>query len=465
MIGDKTTTNIALGYEVRKYDELTEKEKQVVPDRLSKPIDDFAAAAKQTIKLLKENSATSKANLERTKDENKTKMSDDAFSEYLFGKKGSAHETTGYIPLLRKIGVTANDFLSDVRLVAAVSTLNLELAKPATATPTPSTPTTPVSPTPSSPTTPSVTPLAKTYTYKAEIDQTKLQVLLKATGSEPAEPIALVTVFTDSNAYQEVTGSSAARKVYIKKGKRDFAGEDETQYVQDDDGVFTRRYGFMHKGKDVIEALLDGGSGVVKGKLQAKLGVVKRPGSTDPLDADPEIFKVQDFERHRLQKRTVGSDLTTREMLHVHQELGSGDSARGICLTSISLSERQAQSSGWESKTKSTYANDGIPFKSSTTVLVLVDLAKVPTGRTMLYNLYRPDAQARAAKVKMKKGAQYFNSNQHMLDSVTKNRELFLRVLLRDYIANWTDVERILKPPVTTPTGTAVPIATSVGTS
>jgi hypothetical protein len=451
MIGDKTTTDIALGYEVRQYDNLTPEEKEVLPDRLKKPIDDFAASAKLAIKMLKDNSAAVKANLEQQKDDLRGKVNDDDFHEYLFGQ--GTYKGTGYIEQLRKIGVTAGTVLDDGALKTAVTTLNQELAKPTASTETVSPTVTPVH---SSPLATAVVTAVKTYAYKAEIDKPALQVVVKVSGSA-VKDVPLMTVFTDSaNAYQEVTGAATTRKVYIKKGKSDFR-TDETQYVQDDDGIFTRRYGVMHKDKDVISALLDGGTGIVKGKLQAVLGVTQRTGG--PLAEDPEIYKVQKDEKGRLVKRPTGSDLTTREMLHIHQELGSGDSGRGLCLTSISLSEREAQAGGWESKLKTIHANDGIPFKSAKTVLVLVDLSKVPTGHKLLYNLYRPDAQSRAPKVAMRKGPQVFRSNQHMLDSVSKNRELFLRVLLRGYIANWADVERTLKPPTpTTPivTGAAV---------
>ncbi|MGC2660049.1 MAG: hypothetical protein WA324_18985 [Bryobacteraceae bacterium] len=489
MIGDKTTTDIALGYEVRSYKDLTTEEKTIILDRLSKAIDSFAVSAKAAIKALKEKSSTSKANLEQTKDAKKPTMSDSEFSDYLFGKNGTL-PADSYITQLRKIGVTAGTVMSDGALKGAVLTLNGELTKPVAATTsTPTIPTvTPTVPTPSVPTSPttvtatSPSSTTPTYTYKAEIDETALEVVVKATGSgsEGTKEVTLLAVFTDSaEAYQEVSGATIIRKVYIKKGKNDYKGDDETQYVQDDAGIFTRRYCVMHKGKDVISALLDGGPGIVKGRLQGSMNVVTRTGGA--LAPDPEIYKVQPTDANRLQTKTLGDDLTLREMLHVHQELGSGVSGRGVCLTSISLSERQAQAGGWESQLKTIYANDGIPFKSNTTVLVLVDLARVPSGHDLLYNLYRPDAQAQSVDVKMQKAGprRYnkktkayeskvikFKDNQHMLDSVTKNRELFLRVLLRGYIANWPDVERELKPPttVTPPIGTATAATAGVGT-
>jgi hypothetical protein len=448
MIGDKNSKDIALGYEVRSYKDLSTEEKAIIPDRFTKAIDDFASSAKVAIKALKENSAALKANLEKAKDDNRSMMTDSQFSDYLFGK-GSTNHDDAYITKLRKIGVTAGMVLSDPALKRDVATLSSELTKPVVATVSATPIVTPTLPTPVV-TTPTVT-----YTYKAAIDETKLQVIVKATGSGSSgnKDVTLLTVFTDSaSAYQEVTGAATVRKVYIKKGKHDYKGDDETQYVQDDADIFTRRYGVMHKGKDVIAALLDGGTGIVKGRLQADLNVVTRTGG--PLARDPEIYKVQNSDKNRLQDKDLGDALSLREMLHVHQELGSGPSQRGVCLTSISLSERQAQGSGWEGKLKTVYANNGIPFKSAKTVLVLVDFAKVPTGHDLLYNLYRPDAQAQAEDAKMQKkfGRKLvtFDDNQHMLDSVSKNREVFLRVLLREYIANWPDVEREVKPPTTT---------------
>lgn len=457
MIGDKNSTDIALGYEVRKYSELSPEEKKIVPDRLTKAVDDFATAAKAAINALKEGSSVLKASLEKTKDDLRATSTDDDFHKYLFGQ--GTWKSKGYIEQLRKIGVTAKTIFDDVSLKSAVSTLNIEVGKsePTGATPVVTAVTTPTTPVVTAPTT-DTKPPAKSYAFSAEIDSTKLQVVIKTkvTGAtEVIEPIPLLTVFTDSKqAYQEVTGATTVRKTYLKKGKSDYRGTDATQYVQDDAGIYTRRYAVMHKPIDVMQALL-APDGVVKGKLQHALGVTKRPGSTDPLAPDPEIYKVQKDEKGRLAGKKKGDTLDTREMLHVHQELGSGDSGRGLCLTSISLSESQALSSDWKKDLKTMYANDGIAFKSpGKTVPVLVDMGRVPTGKDLLYNLYRPDAQAQAKNVPIRKGQMVFRNNNHMLDSVTKNRELFLRVLLRDYIVNWAEIEPELKPKTTVATAT-----------
>jgi hypothetical protein len=162
---------------------------------------------------------------------------------------------------------------------------------------------------------------------------------------------------------------------------------------------------------------------------------------TDPFAPDPSVKKVQGFEAHQVPDLAAGDDLGTREMLHVHQELGSGPSGRGLCLSSISLSHVEATGGTWRAKVKRSYANSGDPFSGTDNLLVLVDLSLVPTGKELLYNLYRPEAQERAVPVRLVTNAGDFSNNAHMLSSVSKNRELYLRVLTPTFIVNWGEVE------------------------
>jgi hypothetical protein len=162
--------------------------------------------------------------------------------------------------------------------------------------------------------------------------------------------------------------------------KSDFVTE-ETQYVQDDDGIYTRRYAVMRKPKDVMSGLVPDGQ-VVKGKLQHRLGVTNRGGTVNPLAPDPETYQVRDFE-DRVGKPS-GTALDKREILHVHQELGSTDAGRGLCLTSVSLSQNQMTGDTWKTNLKTMYCNPGSKFEDpGNTVLVLVDLSKVPSGHAV----------------------------------------------------------------------------------
>jgi hypothetical protein len=217
----------------------------------------------------------------------------------------------------------------------------------------------------------------------------------------------------------------------------------EKLYVKDDDNIVTRRYAVMHKKWDVMDLLLD--QGYLKGRYAEKQRRLANPKAA--LDVDPAAWEVQNFEvnkkqRYTLENRTAGETLNNREMLHVHQELGSGPSGRGLCLTSVSITPTEVENGTWKNKLKKMYANPGPPFEGNDTVLVLVDLARVPKDKKLLYNLYRSDAQEKAQSVGIKRGRTILDDTQHMRDSVTKNRELFLRVLTEDFIVNIDEVKQ-----------------------
>ena len=182
--------------------------------------------------------------------------------------------------------------------------------------------------------------------------------------------------------------------------------------MKDDDDIFTRRYATMWKGKDVLKSLLGTQAGYLKGKFATQNGRTL-PKVADPLAPDPNVKKVQAFEAHQVPNLTAGADLETRQMLHVHQELGSGPSGRGLCLSSVSLSQVEATGGTWKTKVKKSYANNGTPFAGSDNLLVLVDLSLVPPGKELFYNLYRPEAQERAVAVRLKTNQGDFSDNAH----------------------------------------------------
>jgi len=244
----------------------------------------------------------------------------------------------------------------------------------------------------------------------------------------PIRTTTLVELLLNDTAYVEVAGGAAAtpRQVYRKKTFDKYYSGAETEYVKDDDGVFTRRYGYASKDEATLKMLF--GDGVLRGKYAKGKPL---PDSTDKLARDPNIFKKLPKEKDQLPKIGDTADMSLRQMLHVHQELGSGDSQRGICLA---MTPR-----------RNMVSNQGIAFAGIT---IKVDLAKVPTGKELLYNLYRPEAQAKAEATTIRKKVNDkvtdFADTQHMLDSVSKNREVFLRVLLPDFLDNKDEVKKTL---------------------
>jgi hypothetical protein len=429
MIGNPGAKDVALGITIRKYDDLLPEEKIFV-QRFKAEIDTYASEVKDAIKAFKSSQRAAKQELEKEKNDNSGKGD---FHEYLFGQGKYAGK--GYIEKLRNIGMSAPQLLKYPAVVKAFTKI-----KTAVNTPGPLQATyldnKPVA-------------LDKTLSKPEEKRSEKKNYFVapweNATtrGLKNKTPnlkfdIALLTIHTDpGEAYVKV--ADGTRALYEKKGSAEIGGT--TQYVKDDDGIFTRRYATMWKGKDVLKSLLDTESGYVKGKFATADGS-KLPAVADPLAKDDNVFKVQDFEgKKSLPNKTTGATLNTREMLHVHQELGSGPSGRGLCLSSISLTQTEATGGGWQAKVKKSFANNGTAFSGADNLLVLVDLAAVPTDRDLLYNLYRPEAQERGVPVKISTQAGTFNDNAHMLNSVSKNRELFLRVLVPGFIVNWGDIQ------------------------
>lgn len=242
----------------------------------------------------------------------------------------------------------------------------------------------------------------------------------------------LVELLTSAaDAYIPVTGGAATqRQVYRKKTFNNYYTGPETEYVLDDDDIYTRRYGYASKDRTTLEMLFD--DGLLRGKYAKGKPL---PSASDKLAKDPNIFKQQPSENL---PKIGDKSMTTRQMLHVHQELGSGDSQRGTCLASTPR--------------RNMVSNQGVEFAGIT---IKVDLARVPTGKELLYNLYRPEAQAKAEATTIRKYDKKsdktvdFADKQHMLDSVSKNREVFLRVLLPEFLANKDEVLGALGRPTT----------------
>jgi len=423
MIGTAGQKNIVLAYCIPTFDELTTEQKATLTFCKTE-VSAFAKSARTLVQNLKNQDRSAKSALEETKNKKRDALGDKAFHDYLF-QKGNASDP-GYIEALRTIGMTSNRLLQELsKSGGPVDTLRTALKQKNLQTP--------------------VKHQGTNY-FKFEVNAAESGVKMIAKGDSKRgvqdSPVAtLVEVITDpAKAYDKIAVTNAQRDVFQKK---QFPGlyEHPTQYVQDDDGIFTRRYAVMHKRRSALKNLLE--FGYLKGRFAYNGATPTGMNETAALALDPNVYKVQSFEAKQVPDFKAGDTLNTRQMLHVHQELGSGDSARGMCLTSCSISQDQLQGSAWKANLKTMYANPGPAFgNDDTTVLVLVDLAKVPTGKELLYNLYRPDAQEKAQAVKLSTGSGVFPGNAHMLDSVSKNREVFLRVLVPSFVVNYEEVKQ-----------------------
>jgi hypothetical protein len=412
MIGTVGQQNIVLAYSVPNYADLPQDARSALAS-VKEHIEAFTTTVRTQIGILKDRARTDKANLEAQKNQNSKDMAETAFHNYLF-KKGD-----GYIARLRTIGLTSNAVWSALnqnidQLAQRIRQANGSRQK-------------------------AVDFRGAKY-FKFDIRKTvNSKVLIVALSpGQPTEVATLFEIITDAaSAYTPTTVEGSVRPVFSKKNFLD-PSEQSTQYVMDDDGVYTRRYAVLHKRRSALKMLLD--NGYLRGRY-APMGA-KSLGENEALQEDPNIFKVQDFETVSL-RRDAGTNLNLRQMLHVHQELGSGNSARGMCLTSVSISGQKTKDGTWKNNLKTMYSNPGPAFgNDDKTVLVLVDLAKVPENQQLLYNLYRPDAQAKAQSVTIYKENNEYRDNTHMLDSVSKNREIFLRVLVPSFVVNYQEVKQ-----------------------
>lgn len=429
MIGIPGSKDIVFGYEVAKWETLNTAE-QAALKQVEKELQAFLGGFATKILDLKKTLRERKQDLENAKNKQYGKLGESKdFAAYLM-KDG------GYVEQLRQLGMSLAQVkrqydpagLKAVR--DTLDKLNGEKLKeryrlygdPG--------------------------PLGDKDFWELKLELETPEKKVSAWKSEPGVKVQLVKLITNPAEGYTSQVTRHARVTYRKKLTAD--DPEGTEYVKDDDDVFTRRYAVMYKTQDFINLLLEKGN---KGEeLQGKFMTRKNPGS---------FTQVQPFEAGRNDKdpwllnddgseKKAGDPLTLRQALHVHQELGSRDSARGACLTSISLTETASKGDAWKSNPKvmkTMYSNSGEQFqgKRSENQLVLIDFAQVPTGQQLLYNLYRPDAQAKAQAVGIVKPQdtrdETFFNNEHMLNSVTKNREIFLRVVKKDFVVNWSDLK------------------------
>jgi hypothetical protein len=416
VIGTKGQRDIVLAYSVATFDDLTQEQKNALA-LYKADINTFATAAKDKIIALKEADRLVKASLEEQKNTSRTSMNDVNFHTYLF-QKGTNTASAGYIEQLRGIGMTSSRLLRE--LEPTIQTLRevLKRKKP-----------------------PAGVKFGQSFYSNFQLRTEGNTVSVWALGNKGGQANVLVATLFDAitdptKAYDQAAVPRAKRNVFKKKN---FPGlyEQPQHYVQDDDGVFTRRYAVMHKRRSALRLLLE--YQYLKGRFSPPSVILDEATA---LAVDPAVYQVQAFEEHQIPDFQAGATLNLRQMLHVHQELGSGDSARGMCLTSVSISQDQLDHSTWKANLKTMYANPGPAFgDDDKTVLVLIDLAQVPTGNQLLYNLYRPDAQGKAQPVTLQTVAGRFANNTHMLDSVSKNREIFLRVLVPSFVVNYDEVK------------------------
>jgi len=270
------------------------------------------------------------------------------------------------------------------------------------------------------------------------------------------------------------------RPVYEKRtlNVQDFK-KGPNEYVEDDAGFMTRRYAYAEKSREGIDGLIRGNYAAMKGRfVRANEQVMRGPVDiihsgqsykntyvtdqdyqADLISKTPKVLEAytEVIQPQNASARTKGgfieisdkegkpviingykrylitsgpgsyvlpkgaTDMSREEMLFINQELGSGPHQRGICLASTP---------------KMIHGNKGEPFRSKDTVLVEVDLAQVPSGQELLFNLYSKEAQATTIGLKESRKSKRAPDvmQEHTNTSTAKNREIFLLELKTAYI-------------------------------
>jgi hypothetical protein len=231
-----------------------------------------------------------------------------------------------------------------------------------------------------------------------------------------------VPLFGAAAYVQVVVNPTPARPVFAKRldaGLLSDPGFHQKQYVQDDRAVFTPRFAYGAKSVENCVRLLLGEKMVGR--------YIRQGGNVTDID---EQLKAQ------LPELKGQTKLTTKQVLYVNQELGSGAQQRGICLSS---------------SPKLIHSNQGVAFASEDACLVKVDLARVAPNAG-LYNLYSEPAQAHTIGMEHTRSVDgnqvtfsAAESKDHTNWSTAKNREIFLQELKLEHVANTADLVQEVK--------------------
>jgi hypothetical protein len=200
--------------------------------------------------------------------------------------------------------------------------------------------------------------------------------------------------------------STTARQIYHKRGKATGANN---EYVQDDMGVFTRRYAYLEKNKHQYRDLLN--RSVLEGRW---------PADQTVKDRERPYNEINRGLRNKVSGLPTGGTFTHGyQLAYVHQELGSGPQQRGVSATTTP---------------HHVFSNQGEAFRTDDGVRIQVDLANVPKGTTTepeFVNHYAYQARKNARGVI--DGYAIMGDQSRKFDhykwSVKKNREVFLKTV------------------------------------
>ncbi|AFY99508.1 DUF4157 domain-containing protein [Calothrix sp. PCC 6303] len=198
------------------------------------------------------------------------------------------------------------------------------------------------------------------------------------------------------------------------KANRDVlsSGETDKHYVHDDRNVPTRRYAYVEKNYWQFMEFM------ARNKLEGRYQNFFRAANSGV--GRPDVRGVRKSESKLIRGENDRKPLTNDQLAVLHQWKGSGLQQRGLSLTST---PRKGETIG----------NSGDNFRTNTGVRLTIDLARIPQGtdNPVLINHYAHSGvkDSKQPVTKVEKDYSYINS-------VLKNRELFLEFVKPEWIVN-----------------------------
>lgn len=242
---------------------------------------------------------------------------------------------------------------------------------------------------------------------------------------------AYVLSVSDQKFATLLVGSSAftSKKERVE---REIYNRDDKEYIKDDKGVFTRRYAYVEKNLYQFMDFLNMGKMIGRYELlNVALGV-----EGNALRERNRAL-TEDGKKRLLTDPEQLIDKSTAIAVQ-HQWMGTGLQQRGLSLASTPK--------------EAVISNDGDSFRSDDGVRIKIDLAKIPEYKDedgkkdnpMLINHYAYGGikdRAEGIKPSVLKNEQPVEPDKmryHYVNSVTKNRELFLEFLKPEWIEEVT---------------------------
>ena len=233
-------------------------------------------------------------------------------------------------------------------------------------------------------------------------DEVLYQPKKAADAEKEPDPLPIATITPRGLEKLEAQPAEARRDLFSAGG----AGK---TYVKDVRDVPTRRYAYVEKNYWQFMEFL------TRNRLEGRYQNYFR--AANPGTARPPVTGVRESESKMIRRKNKGP-LTHEQLAMLHQWKGSGLQQRGLSLTST---PRKGQTVG----------NSGDNFRTKTGVRLTIDLARIPTGpeAPMMINHYAhggvKDVVPRTV-----------SSKYDYIESVIKNRELFLEFVRPEWIVD-----------------------------